>query len=925
MKTGTILLSALLVAALQLQAASGAPGDEKAADSDYDVVVAGGTSYGVAAAVEAARAGKKVLVVAPRSALGEDLAGTLRLRPEDGASLPSWLRERLYAPNPDARPSLGVATPLQVKKALDGALSEAGVAFRCWLQPCDIAADADGLVTGLWVAGRDGRAFVKAKEVVDATLWASLARRTGNLVLDLPPDQEAKFARNVVSGERPSAPGLTATAVSDAAEVTTADAALSPQIAPAPGAPSNVSARVWRCEKSFPPGDLSARALARIEHEMRDATWTRDQADAADFVYLADPPAGIGRAHRIAKIVRRPPETPVLAETDVLVVGAGTSGAPAAIAAARGGAKVVCVEYAGRVGGISTEGGIGRYCFGLRRGFTSELDAGVSKVGSFYACCKAEWLRREGRRYGVDWWLCAQATGAVVENGRVVGAFVALPDGTYGAVRAKAVVDATGYALIAASAGARTEFLSDGELSVQGAGSLTRVLGRSHLNTDAFFVDDANPADVSYEWLRARASFGPWVWDQTSVVSSRERRRMRGAYCVTVQDVLSGRNYPDVVALAHSNFDTHGQTVDPQFAVHIPERKYLVTSRIPYRALLPEKTDGLLTVGLGMSAHRDAMPVLRMQADLQNSGYAAGLAAAQAVRKGVELRDIDVRELQGELVAKGIIDASDVSAAPSAPLSDAELSTTVASLDYDDAALARVFADASRALPILRRAYAAAREPERKLFYAHVLGALGDASGAETLAAAVDAAPWDDGWNYRGMGQFGASLSRVDSYLIALGCAANRGRPAVVEAIRRKAADLGPKSAYSHFRSVAKAAEGVGAGELAADLSRLLSLPGVRGHALAPSALPRIEGYAKDSTWIGAGNEERNDCLRELALARALYRLGDSSGLGERTLRTYVDDPRRVYAVHARSVLAGGHSARSRSGGGECLPGECAF
>jgi hypothetical protein len=298
------------------------------------------------------------------------------------------------------------------------------------------------------------------------------------------------------------------------------------------------------------------------------------------------------------------------------------------------------------------------------------------------------------------------------------------------------------------------------------------------------------------------------------------------------------------------------------------------------------------------------MPVLRMQADLQNSGYAAGLAAAQAVRKGVELRDIDVRELQRELVAKGIIDASDVSAAPSAPLSDAELSNAVATLDYDDAALARVFADAPRALPLLRRAYATSAKPERRLFYAHVLGALGDASGAETLAAAVDDAPWDDGWNYRGMGQFGASLSRVDSYLIALGCAANKDCPAVVKAIRRKAADLGPKSAYSHFRSVAKAAEGMGARELAPDLARLLSLPGVRGHALSPSALPRIEGYAKDSTWIGAGNEERNDCLRELALARALYRLDDADRLGERSLRSYVDDPRRVYASYAKSVLS---------------------
>ena len=123
----------------------------------YDVVVAGGTSYGVAAAVEAAKGGARVCLVAPRAALGEDLAGTLRLKPSDGAALPADLRARLYAANPAARNSFGGATPLQIKKALDAALIEAGVTFRCWTQPCEVAADGDGAVTGLWVAGRDGR------------------------------------------------------------------------------------------------------------------------------------------------------------------------------------------------------------------------------------------------------------------------------------------------------------------------------------------------------------------------------------------------------------------------------------------------------------------------------------------------------------------------------------------------------------------------------------------------------------------------------------------------------------------------------------------------------------------------------------------------------------------------------------------------
>jgi hypothetical protein len=50
-------------------------------------------------------------------------------------------------------------------------------------------------------------------------------------------------------------------------------------------------------------------------------------------------------------------------------------------------------------------------------------------------------------------------------------------------------------------------------------------------------------------------------------------------------------------------------------------------------------------------------------------------------------------------------------------------------------------------------------------------------------------------------------------------------------------------------------------------------------------------------------NEERSDVLRELCVAAALYRLGDPDGSAQRSLRAYLDDPRRVYANFVRLVL----------------------
>ena len=49
-------------------------------------------------------------------------------------------------------------------------------------------------------------------------------------------------------------------------------------------------------------------------------------------------------------------DIPVVGKYDVIVAGSGPSGISAAVAAARGGAKVLIVEYAGSLGGISTSG-----------------------------------------------------------------------------------------------------------------------------------------------------------------------------------------------------------------------------------------------------------------------------------------------------------------------------------------------------------------------------------------------------------------------------------------------------------------------------------------------------------------------------------------------------------------------------------------
>ena len=55
----------------------------------------------------------------------------------------------------------------------------------------------------------------------------------------------------------------------------------------------------------------------------------------------------------------------------------------------------------------------------------------------------------------------------------------------------------------------------------------------------------------------------------------------------------------------------------------------------------------------------------------------------------------------------------------------------------------------------------------------------------------------------------------------------------------------------------------------------------------------------------GGTNAEqtRRESLRELMLARALYRCGDYNGLGRKILETYTHDLRGHLARHAQAVL----------------------
>ncbi len=145
----------------------------------------------------------------------------------------------------------------------------------------------------------------------------------------------------------------------------------------------------------------------------------------------------------------------------------------------------------------------------------------------------------------------------------------------------------------------------------------------------------------------------------------REARRMHGARLLTEHDLLGATPFADAVAMGSYHLDIREVQrgwrwvhEHPRPVAQVVSEGYLSVPvpayRIPYSALTPRRQDCVnLLVPVCVSASHVAFSSIRMEPQYQMLGHAAGLAAAQAARRGVDVQDVDVARLQEDLVAAG--------------------------------------------------------------------------------------------------------------------------------------------------------------------------------------------------------------------------------------------------------------------------------
>ena len=616
-------------------------------------------------------------------------------------------------------------------------------------------------------------------------------------------------------------------------------------------------------------------------------------------------------------------DLPVLGRWDVVVVGGGTSGAPAAIGAARSGAKTLVIEYMDELGGVGTAGMIASYWYGLQNGFTAEVDQALGNKRSWVPIQKAEWLRAELMKSDAEVWFSSFGCGAVMKGNKVSGVVVATLFGR-GVVLADVVVDSTGNSDIAASAGADTSYSISalGDLTVQIAGYPDRSLGQRGNNTAYAMIDDTDVLDRTHFLLTARKHGGlrnRSPYDMGQLIDTRDRRRIVGDYLLTTRDILTRRSFPDTIAHHRSNFDAGALPDDEMFLIK-DMKGPVYECDMPYRCLTPKGVEGLLVTGLGASAHRDAMTLTRMQPDLQNQGYAAGMAAALASRTtGGLVREIDLKDLQKSLVKNGCLEERVLTDRDSFPMSDEVIRKAVQTLhaltidvhqkrNYDDTlpALAVVMGHPEESIPLLKGAYRNAEKLDARVNFARILAVLGDAAGTETLLEAVDDAEgWGEGWDFSSQREHANSFGEVDRIVIALGFLR---RPEVLPPLIRKLESLEADSPLSHFKAACLALRLNKHALLTEPLAHLLNNKGVKGRAQPLTyyaASGGARGQLPERYRVSAqGGDSLNAKFKEVLVAALLFECGDHNGLGREILEAYTKDVNGHFAAYAHHVMA---------------------
>ena len=193
--------------------------------------------------------------------------------------------------------------------------------------------------------------------------------------------------------------------------------------------------------------------------------------------------------------------------------------------------------------------------------------------------------------------------------------------------------------------------------------------------THVIYVDSTKAEDLTaatiearkqaYETIEVYRKYVPgmekcYMVSTPNTIGIRESRRIMGDYILTEEDIKGQREFEDNICHGSFFVDIHcidGPGMDPTVWRPPAGFKY----HIPYRILVPQDIENLLTAGRCVSCTHIALGSIRVMVPCIGMGEAAGTAAALSLKKGLVPRQLDVGELQDQLhIQGGILSEDDI-------------------------------------------------------------------------------------------------------------------------------------------------------------------------------------------------------------------------------------------------------------------------
>ena len=130
-----------------------------------------------------------------------------------------------------------------------------------------------------------------------------------------------------------------------------------------------------------------------------------------------------------------------------------------------------------------------------------------------------------------------------------------------------------------------------------------------------------------------------FLLDTASQIGVRMSRILQGKYQLTLEDTMTYATFKDSIGIS-------GAWIDVMYngrRVPMNERPLW---QIPYRSLLPQKTNNLLVAGRCFSFEKALVEDSRIIGTCLITGHGAGAASAVAIKSGRGVKDVDIGQVQ---------------------------------------------------------------------------------------------------------------------------------------------------------------------------------------------------------------------------------------------------------------------------------------